>query len=210
MAKIVREILYGPGYDPYAGFEPGEYNGFGWNSQAPEFMDVIHEIKPKLIIEFGTFFGGSTMNMASLALENQEGDVEVVCVDTFLGSVEHWHNHQYFKPGFFRNGRPPIYDQFLTNMITSGWEDYVTPFPIDSVNGALTLKRYGIQADLVYIDAGHEYESVSMDIKLARDLVRPGGIMLLDDSHYEPIQRAAYEHLTGTIQTKGTKIIWRK
>jgi hypothetical protein len=209
MAKV-REILYGPGYDPYEGYVPGEYNGFGWNSDAPEFIDIIQELRPKTIIEFGTFFGGSAINMANLSKAFHGGDIEVVCVDTFLGSVEHWYQHLYFKPDFFRNGRPPIYNQFLTNVIKTGNQNHITPFPIDSVNGALTLHRYNIQADLVYIDAGHEYESVSQDIKLARHLVRPGGIMLLDDSHYEPIQRAAREHLTGQLQIKGTKIIWRK
>jgi len=210
VGQRLRETLFGIGYNPYAGFEPGDYSGFGWNSNSPEFVDVIQEVRPKLIIEFGTFFGGSAVNMANLAKAFHGGDIEVVCVDTFLGSVEHWHEHQYFKPSFFKNGRPPIYDQFLTNVIKTGNQNHITPFPIDSVNGALTLKRYGIQADLVYIDAGHEYESVSMDVKLCRDLVRPGGIMLLDDSHYEPIQRAARENLTGIIETKGTKIIWRK
>lgn len=205
----VRELLFSPNYDPYEGFEIGVYNGFGWNSNAPEFIDVIQQIRPKLILEFGTFYGGSAINMANLAKAFHNGNVEIVCVDTFLGSVEHWHQHQYFNPGFFVNGRPPIYDQFLTNVILSGNQNHITPFPIDSVNGALTLQRYGIQADLIYIDAGHEYESVSADIKLCRELVRPGGIILLDDSHYEPIQRAAKEIL-GNVQTRGSKIIWTK
>jgi len=208
MAKV-REILYGPGYDPYAGFEPGSFDGFGWNSESQEFVEVFNELKPNLVVEVGTFFGGSARFMAHLGIARNL-DIEIVCIDTFLGSVEHWHGDQYFKPaGFFKNGRPPIFDKFMTNTIRAELTNQITPFPIDSVNGGLTLKRYGIQADLVYIDGGHEYESVSQDLKVFKDIVRPGGIMLLDDSHYEPIQAAA-RNILGNTETKGTKIIWRK
>lgn len=208
MAKV-RDILFGEGYDPYEGFNPETFNKFGWNSNAPEFYKYIEYIKPKLIIEVGTFFGGSARHMAVLAKDFNK-DVEIVCIDTFLGSVEHWHNHQYFLIGSFKNGRPPIYEQFITNVIATGLQNTITPFPIDSVNGALTLQRYGILADMIYIDGGHEYESVSQDIKLYKPLLRKGGVMLLDDSHYEPIQRAAREELTGIIKTEGTKIVWIK
>lgn len=213
MAKV-RELLYGT-HDPYANYEPLlRLDSFGWNSESPIFAEVIKELKPNLIIEVGTYFGGSARHMAKLAkeqsTETSASSVEVVCIDTFLGSVEHWHQHQYFKPAFFKNGRPPIYEQFMSNTIRSNLQDTITPFPIDSTNGGLTLKRYGIQADLVYIDGGHEYESVSCDLRIFRDLVRPGGIMLIDDSHHPPIQRAAREQLTGLLRIKGSKILWRK
>lgn len=209
MEKRVRDILFHPGYDPYAGFNPGAVNEFGWSSTAPEFKKYIDQIKPKLIIEVGTFFGGSARHMATLAKEHNE-DVEIVCIDTFLGSVEHWHKHSHFHPTFFKNGRPPIYEQFLSNTIVKGLQKYITPFPIDSINGALTLQRYGILADIVYIDAGHEYESVSQDVKLYRNLVREGGVMLLDDSHYEPIQRVAREEFGDSSAVEGSKIVWSK
>lgn len=207
----VRQKLYGS-HDPYADFDITEilpFSDFGWNSQSPEFALVIDKLQPKLIIEVGTYYGGSARHMAELALKYHP-DVEIVCIDTFLGSVEHWHNHTYFKPEFFKYGRPPIYDQFISNVIHTNLQDTITPFPIDSINGGLTLERYGIQADLVYIDAGHEYESVSADIRIFKHLVRPGGVLMLDDSHYEPIQRAAHDNLTGTLQIKGTKILCKR
>jgi hypothetical protein len=206
----VRELLFGT-HDPYAGVEALlPFNKFGWNSDAPEFYKYIERIKPKLIIEVGTYFGGSARHMATLAKDFNK-DVEIVCIDTFLGSVEHWHNHQYFKPDFFKVGRPPIYEQFISNVIHLGLQKTITPFPIDSINGGLTLQRYDVQADMIYIDGGHEYESITTDLRVFRKLVRPGGILILDDSHYGPIQQAAREQLIGgTITTEGTKIIWTR
>lgn len=208
MGQAVRKILFGS-HDPYADIATlMTYNSFGWNSNAPEFQKYIGLVQPKLIVEVGTWFGGSAINMSRLAQYYQPA-VEVVCIDTFLGSVEHWHEHQYLPPeSAYLHGRPVVYEQFISNVLHTKQQTYVTPFPIDSINGALTLMRYGIKADLVYIDAGHEYENVSQDLKLFKNIVRPGGVMLIDDSHYEPIQRAAREQLTGNIKTEGTKIIW--
>lgn len=209
MAQEVRKKLFGEEYDPYEGFTPLPFDKFGWNSDAPEFYKYIEQVKPKLIVEVGTWFGGSARHIATLAKDFNK-EVEIVCIDTFLGSVEHWVAHEWLKPGMFRNGRPVIYEQFISNVIHLNLQKTITPFPIDSVNGALTLLRYNIKADLIYIDGGHEYESVSQDIKLYSNIVRPGGVMIMDDSHYEPIQRAAAENLGPTITTEGSKIIWTK
>lgn len=206
----IREVLYGS-HNPYDGVTLLPFDKFGWNSDSPEFFAIIEQLKPKLIIEVGTYFGASARNMATFAKDYHK-DVEIVCIDTFLGSVEHWHNHQYFKPDLFKNGRPPIFEQFISNVIHLKLTDTITPFPIDSVNGGLTLQRYGVQADLIYIDGGHEYESITTDLRIFRNLVRPGGMVMLDDSHYEPIQKAAQEQLApyAPIKTQGTKILWTR
>jgi hypothetical protein len=87
-------------------------------------------------------------------------------------------------------------------------QDHITPFPIDSINGGLTLLKLGVQADLVYIDAGHEYQSVRMDLDLYKNLVRSGGHMLGDDWFHPPIKQAVADSLGEVITKSHDKFLW--
>lgn len=54
------------------------------------------------------------------------------------------------------------------------------------------LARYDDNTfDLVYIDAGHDYESVRRDAELSRDKLKDGGILVFNDY-------TMYDHLIGT------------
>jgi hypothetical protein len=83
---------------------------------------------------------------------------------------------------------------------------------VDSINAALVLAKHEVVADFVYIDAGHDYNSVRMDLILYSGLLRDGGYLLGDDWFHEPIQRAAYETFgQDKIITKAhDKFLWIK
>jgi hypothetical protein len=49
--------------------------------------------------------------------------------------------------------------------------------------------------DLVFIDAGHEYEQVSSDIELWSKKVKKNGILCGDDYFYPPVKRAVHEFI---------------
>ncbi len=199
----VRKMLYGD-HDPYKDAKIYPFNSHGWASHSPAFKRVIEEVKPHLIIEVGTWLGASARNMARLASQINS-NIEVVCVDTFLGSVEHWNGSSYKME--FHNGRPNIYDQFLSNVIHDKLTEIITPFPIDSINGYEVLKNYGVVADLIYIDAGHDYASVKADLDRWSKLVRVGGVLMGDDFHHPPIIKAVKE--TFNVYTAmGEKFIW--
>lgn len=59
--------------------------------------------------------------------------------------------------------------------------DQVIPFPVPSSLAATFLAEKKIQADLVHIDAAHEYPDVVIDIDMWYPLVREGGTLLGDD-----------------------------
>ena len=61
--------------------------------------------------------------------------------------------------------------------------DLIVPFPQTSQNAALILKRQGISANLVHIDAANDYESVLHDARAYWDILEPGGYLLGDDYH---------------------------
>lgn len=80
-----------------------------------------------------------------------------------------------------RNGHPTVYRTFISNVIHKGLQQYVVPFPATSRVAGNFIKQRNIKADLVHVDAGHEYEDAVEDIKMWYANLRPGGIMLGDD-----------------------------
>jgi hypothetical protein len=109
--------------------------------------------------------------------------VQIVCVDTWLGSPEHV---LALQPGWreslrLRNGYPQLYFTFLTNVIQQGVADMIVPLPATSENAATILAHKGIRPQLVYIDATHEYFAVKRDLQLYWQLLTDNGVLLGDD-----------------------------
>lgn len=174
-------------------FNTSPYEGFDITGFKIDFVEETHEIfahiieqaRPRLIIEVGTWKGGSALHMARICKEKGL-KTEIVCIDTWLGSYEHWmlKDPRWGKQNLgLVNGYPTIYRQFLANVILSGHTDTITPLPLSSVNGAILLKKLGVKADIAYIDAAHDFRSVITDFAEFWDLVRPGGALIGDDYH---------------------------
>ena len=212
----MRDFLY-PDHDPYAGLKLKRFDPFTWEKSDQVFGEAISFAKPKLIVEVGSYLGGSSRIMARICKE--EGyDVEIVCIDTWLGSFEHRipkiqeAQAEYNKASLnYVHGRPDLYDTFLSNTLQAGYADVITPFPIDSINGLLTLKLLGFMADMIYVDAAHDYISAKRDYIVASDILREGGVILGDDYMHDPVKRAAKDTFTEEkIIERESKFIWIK
>lgn len=161
--------------NPYANFPHNDYelDLQGWNSNSPIFKELIDEIHPKLIIEVGSWKGASAIHMASLC----DKDVKIICVDTWLGSLEMWRQddgrYELLQHKF---GYPQIYQQFLANVIKTKNQDVIIPLPMTSLMAAKLLS--GVLADLIYVDGSHEYEDVYNDLKAYSPL---GRVLFGDD-----------------------------
>ena len=180
------------GTDVYTGLDPVLPTDLqGWNSSHPVFNEIVLNDHPSVIFDVGVWKGGSTISLANLIRENGDDGV-IVAIDTFLGSPEHW-NQQW--DNFQKNGRPLLYEQFLSNVLRAGLQDLVVPLPQSSENAAVILTNRGISAKLIHIDAAHEYDSVMRDIKLYWSLLEPGGCLIGDDylAMWPGVVRAADE-----------------
>lgn len=205
----IRQLIFGS-HDPYKDFKPIGYDLQGWNSNVPAFEKCLNEVNPKFIIEVGSWKGASAIHMARL-LKRTTTDFHILCIDTWLGSVEHWSKEDPNLPSSkLRNGRPVIYDQFLSNVVITELTNHITALPMDSINAGLFLERIGVQADLIYIDAGHEYDSVKADLLLYSKLVRPGGYLLGDDWFHPPIKQAVADTLGEVVTLSADKFLWKK
>ncbi|MFF2960224.1 class I SAM-dependent methyltransferase [Streptomyces sp. NPDC057963] len=214
MSQKVLSLLHEK--SPYEGFPEDRvsYDPQGWGSDHPVFEREITRLKPSLIVEVGTWKGASALHMAKIA-RSLDIDCEIVCVDSFLGSREHWLVPRWKSELRLEHGQPQVYRQFLANVVHDGFEDVITPFSCTSSHAAKILAHHDVVSDIVYIDAGHEYRDVLYDIDLFWQIIRPGGVMIGDDfaSYFPGVMRAVRE-FGDTISTSpeidGDKWILRK
>lgn len=182
---MIRKQLY-KDIDIYSGFniDQTKVDLQGWGSDHPLLAWTIENLKPSLIIEVGSWKGRSAINMAK-KIESLNIDCEILCVDTWLGSPEHWlgkeSTQHWYDSLKIINGRPNLYDTFLNNVVAYKCEKYITPFSLTSEAAYFVLRSLSVKSKMIYIDAGHEYESVIKDIEMYWQLLEDGGVMILDD-----------------------------
>lgn len=170
------------GENPYTGFDHAahETDMQGWNSHHAYLSQAITDLRPRIVVEIGVWKGGSTIWMAQ-AMRDHGIDGVVLSVDTFLGSWEHYEQPEFFLSLKHKNGYPNLYYTFMTNVVSSGVSEYVQPLPLDSANAFFVLHRKGLQADVIHIDAGHDYDAVLNDLRMWWQVLRPGGLLIADD-----------------------------
>jgi predicted O-methyltransferase YrrM len=168
----------------YENLELLPHNLDGWHGNSPIFRKLIEEVNPNHIIEVGAWYGQSTINMAKILKEDKR-DCKITTVDTWLGALEFIDKNKKGRAGnhnlLMKNGYPQAYYQFLSNVVHNKVEDYIEPFPNTSLIGARYFAKNNIKADLIYIDASHDYEDVLLDLKAYKPLLNDGGIIFGDD-----------------------------
>jgi Methyltransferase domain len=211
----VRALLHAE--DPYAGFDAGAWppDLHGWGGDSPAFRELILETKPRLIVEVGTWKGASAIEMARV-LADAGLPGEILCIDTWLGALEFWTDHddpERYRSLRLRHGWPQVYYQFLANVVHRGHQSRIIPFPQTSATGALWLRYYDIRAELIYIDASHEEEDVLADLSAYWEVLAPGGTLFGDDYDWDgvrlAVQQFAGEHRL-TIAFTADKWVLRK
>jgi predicted O-methyltransferase YrrM len=144
-----------------------------WDTLIPQF------IKPSTILEVGSYEGASACYLIEkLASQNS---VEVHCIDTWEGGVEHQSgglaeaNMQSVESRFLHNTKCAI-DKAAHKVdlhIHKGYSDTCMA----------QLMSQGKQGyfDFVYIDGSHQAPDVLCDAVLGFKLLKTGGVMVFDD-----------------------------
>ncbi len=181
--------------DPYDGFKYGEIlsDEQGWGSGSPAFGILIERLKPSLVIEVGTWKGGSALEMARhldrLGLDSSR----ILCVDTWLGALEMWGDQSdtdRYQSLQLKHGYPQLYYQFLANVCHRGAQQRIIPFPLPSATASQWLALRSVRAELIYVDGSHEEEDVHADLVDYWDLLAPGGILFGDDYSWTGVKLA--------------------
>lgn len=179
--------------NPYENFAPQIYgiegpDATGWQLDRVTFDKVLNVVKPKFMVEVGSWKGLSAIYFAKKMREMHGPDacLQLICIDTWLGTTVAWESKDMDNPEFgntlhLRNGYPSVYYQFLYNMIDHKVDDIVIPLPLPGVMGSIFLQRHHARPDTVYIDGCHDHVCVLQDLESWFPLIAVNGIIMGDD-----------------------------
>lgn len=126
---------------------------------------AIQKTNPKVIIELGSFLGGSAIFMG----ERTNNNCKIHCIDIWIAN-ETWPVLDHIRPYF--------YEQFLSNIIHSKMQNKIIPIRMTTEEASKILD---VKADIIYIDAAHWEEDVYNDIMNWYPKLAEGGVMCGDD-----------------------------
>lgn len=156
------------------------------------FLDLLlGQLRPRFLIEVGSWKGGSARRIASAAVASIPAGGSLpclLCIDTWLGDGGAWIDRCVgWRDGLLlENGMPQLLWQFLANVKES--RDVILAWPIASITALRTLTHlilepsHGVpRPDFVYLDAAHEKGETLLEIQRAFELLHPGGVLVGDD-----------------------------
>jgi hypothetical protein len=166
----------------------------GWGSNSLIFDDIIEEVKPKLIVEVGTWKGKLAIHMAN-CMKSMHISGEVVCIDTFLGESHMWDiSSKHYDSLSLKNGFPQFYYEFMTNIVSCEVSDYVTPLPLPFSSACNLLHNNGVVADLIYLDGSHVYEDVLTDLYCCEKISDSKTVIFGHDLPLKDVEKALREY----------------
>jgi predicted O-methyltransferase YrrM len=133
-------------------------NGETGNTDTIKLLCTLGENKD--VFEFGTFQGRTTRQIALFAKS-------VTTFDLGLNTSGEGEYPDY-EVGKYSKDMPNV-TQLIGNSLTFDFSPYYGKF------------------DLVYVDGGHSFECITADFAHATQLVRPGGIVIVDDTNVDYI-----------------------
>ncbi|XP_074288991.1 uncharacterized protein LOC141614134 [Silene latifolia] len=183
----VRSTLLNGLYDgvsPYENFPPPGIAPLlqptrveGWGSTDVVFSNLVRKVRPRTIIEIGSFLGASATYMGNLTRELGL-DTQILCLDDFRG----WAGFRGMFKGFpMQNANVMLLAQFMKNVVTLNLADTIIPLPFSSASSLDKLCELGVFGDLIEVDAAHDFHSAWDDINRAYRVLRPGGILFGHD-----------------------------
>jgi hypothetical protein len=187
----------------YDGFDTSIYGDSLAPGSAPAdelYKQWISLYKPNLVIEVGSFLGYSAINMAK-EIKKLNLDTKIICVDTWLGSPEHYINFKETNNDVlnYTNGYPTLYHKFISNVILNNVQDIIYPFPFPSSIAFKILdklfNKHNIKADFIFIDGSHEELDVHLDLYYYYQLLSDKGVMWGDDWGWDMVKNGVNSFL---------------
>ena len=150
-------------------------------------LDQVRQKKPKTFLEIGVFHGVTARNICELLYEIHKDDFKYVGLDLFEQNEEN--KNEVIPNTNFNNPLKKIYFQYIKKQ---------NPYSLEAVNDLLKkfeknvhlikgnsnqiLKKIDMsQIEYVFLDGGHEYETVKNDLANCLDVLKKSGTVLCDD-----------------------------
>jgi predicted O-methyltransferase YrrM len=160
---------------------PGEFSYVALpKSDADVLRDVLIDEGARIVIEVGLAYGVSALAIAEALAVTVGADAKHIIIDAF---------QDHFR------------DSGWDALTRAGWDSCTLLRERSQIALPRLLSR-GLVADAAFVDGSHIFHNVFVDLVLLRSLVRPGGLIVLDDCDLPSVATAVsyFERNTGWVQ----------
>ena len=151
------------------------------------FLNEILTKKPKFFLEVGVFHGVTARNVCELLYQIHGSSFQYIGLDLF--EVNNENKSEIIPNTEFSNPLKKIYFKYIKKQdpySISAVRDLLKKFKnninLIKGNSNIILKKIDMsKIDFVFLDGGHNYETVLNDLKCCYEVVKNNGIILCDD-----------------------------
>ncbi len=168
------------------------------------FLEEVRKRRPKIFLEVGVFHGVTARNVCELLFQIHNNEFKYIGLDLFEKNDE---NKSEIIPNTnFSNPFKEIYFKYIKRQdpyTIEAVEDLLSKFKNNvhllKGNSNTILKKIDMtNIDYVFLDGGHEYETVKNDLNCCNEVIKNNGTILCDDYNlsYAPgVKKAIDEYV---------------
>ena len=151
------------------------------------FLEEVANSNPKVFLEVGVFHGVTARNVCELLSKIHGNDFKYVGLDLFAVTLEN--QNEVIPNTKFSNPIKNLYFNFIKRQnpySLEAVEDLLKKFKnnvsLIKGNSNKILKKIDMsKIDYVFLDGGHDYQTVKNDLDCCREVIINGGTILCDD-----------------------------
>ena len=150
-------------------------------------LDEVKKKNPKIFLEIGVFHGVTARNICELLYQTHKNDFKYIGLDLFVENEEN--KNEVIPNNTFNNPLKRIYFKYIKKQNPYSLEavrDLLKKFEknvhLIQGNSNKVLKKIDMsKIDYVFLDGGHEYNTVKNDLENCIEVIKKGGTVLCDD-----------------------------
>ena len=150
-------------------------------------LEEVRKERPKIFLEIGVFHGVTARNICELLYQTHKNDFKYIGLDLFAENDEN--KNEVIPNNTFNNPLKRIYFKYIKKQNPYSLEavrDLLKKFEKNTHliqgNSNKVLKKIDMsKIDYVFLDGGHEYNTVKNDLDNCIEVIKKGGTVLCDD-----------------------------
>ena len=141
------------------------------------YEEVKRVSEKNFCVEIGSYCGKSTCFIGQACKENKS---KLITIDHHKGSEEQQLGELYFDAEVYdeKLGRVNTLPLLEKNLAKFDLEHVVKPLVMDSISASKIVEN---NADLIFIDGSHTFESAESDYELWKNKIKKGGTLAIHD-----------------------------
>jgi predicted O-methyltransferase YrrM len=135
--------------------------------------DVVRDLliveNARVVIEIGLAYGSSALAIAEALVSQGSGSAKHIVIDAF---------------------QDRFHDAGWKAIVGAGLSDVCSLLRERSQLALPRMAAEGLVADAAFVDGGHIFHNVFVDLVFLQELIRPGGLIVLDDCDWPSVATA--------------------